>query len=88
MAEIGARAGHLLALLSPIFFPQRILVTGGTAEAGKPFFMALDNCYQALIGEYMQTLASLENDQPRPVEIVKGELGPEAAILGAALHFL
>jgi hypothetical protein len=36
----------------------------------------------------MLTLATLENDQPRPVEIVKGALGPEASILGAALDFL
>lgn len=88
MAEIGARAGHLLALLSPIFFPQRILVTGGTAEAGPHFFQAINDRYQVLIGEYMQTLAALENDPPRPVEIVKGALGAEASILGAALEFI
>ena len=47
MAQIGGHAGHLLALLSPIFFPQRILITGGTAEAGDPLFEAARRRYDS-----------------------------------------
>ncbi len=88
MAEIGWHAGHLLALLSPIFFPQTIAITGGTAEAGEPFFHAVRQRYTALIGEYMENLSALETGEGYPVEIVKGALGPEAAVIGAVVGFL
>lgn len=88
IAEIGANAGHLLALLSPVFFPERILITGGTSEAGAPLFTAIRQRYSQLIGDYMSGLAALAGGAPSPVEIVKGALGPEASVLGAALEFL
>jgi glucokinase len=87
LAEIGAHAGHLLAILSPVFFPQRILITGGTAEAGEPLFAAARERYADLIGAYMADLYALEGGERRPVEIVKGALGPEAAVIGAVLGF-
>ena len=88
MAEVGFHVGHLLAILSPIFFPQRILITGGTAEAGDPLFTAIRERYQALIGGYMAELAHLEKGVRLPVEILKGSLGSEAAIIGAAWGIL
>jgi len=88
LAQVGAHAGHLLALLSPVFFPQRILVTGGTAEAGDALFIPMRQRYQELIGTYLMEIARLETGVARPVEIVKGALGPEAAALGAALAFI
>jgi glucokinase len=88
MQGIGSHAGHLLALLSPVFFPQKIIVTGGTAEAGEPFLRAIRDRYRSMIGEYMLHLSSLDGSSPTPVEIVKGELGPEASILGSVFEFL
>ena len=88
LAQVGEHAGHLLALLSPVFFPQRILVTGGTAEAGEALFEPMRRRYQELIGAYLTEIARLETGTARPVEIVKGALGPDAAALGAALPFL
>jgi glucokinase len=85
MAEIGRHVGHLLALLSPVFFPQRILLTGGTAEAGEPLLQAVRKRYAQMIGDYMSNLALLETGTATPVEIVKGALGPEAAVIGAVL---
>jgi len=85
MAEVGDHVGHLLAILSPIFFPQRIVITGGTSEAGEPLFGAIRARYAALIGDYMANLALLETGVARPVDIVKGALGPEAAILGSVI---
>ena len=87
MAEIGTHVGHLLAILSPIFFPQRILVTGGTAEAGEPLMKAVRGSYQSLIGSYMAELTRLESGVLRSVEILKGSLGPDAAIVGTTLAF-
>jgi predicted NBD/HSP70 family sugar kinase len=88
MTDVGCHVGHLLAILSPIFFPQRILITGGTAEAGDPLFTAIRERYQALIGGYMAELAHLEKGVRLPVEILKGSLGSEAAIIGAAWGIL
>jgi glucokinase len=85
MAEIGGYVGHLLALLSPVFFPHRILLTGGTAEAGEPLLRAVRERYAALIGDYMANLSLLETGTARPVEICKGALGPEAAVIGTVL---
>jgi len=85
MAEIGDHVGHLLAILSPIFFPQRIVITGGTSEAGEPLFGAIRARYAALIGDYMANLALLDTGVGRPVDIVKGALGPEAAIIGCVI---
>jgi predicted NBD/HSP70 family sugar kinase len=72
MEEIGSYLGHLLAILSPIFFPKKILVTGGTAEAGEPFFIAIRKSYFDLIGDYMINLTTLENKLPKMIEINKG----------------
>ena len=85
MAEIGGHVGHLLALLSPVFFPQRILLTGGTAEAGEPLLRAVRERYAGMIGDYMANLALMETGVATPVEIHKGALGPEAAVIGAVL---
>jgi glucokinase len=87
MAQIGGHAGHLLALLSPIFFPQRILITGGTAEAGDPLFESARRRYKSLIGDYMTTLAKLDTGEASPVEIQKAALGPDAAVIGAVQGF-
>ncbi len=87
MAEVGGSVGHLLAILSPIFFPQRVVITGGTAEAGEAFFEAIRARYAGLIGSFMSELAQLETGTAQPVEILKGQLGPEAAILGSAAAF-
>jgi glucokinase len=90
MTEVGRHAGHLLALLSPVFFPQRIIITGGTAQAGECLFSAIRDRYQTLIGAYFTELAHLETggDKSQGVEIVKGELGPDAATIGAVLNIL
>jgi glucokinase len=87
MAQIGSHVGHLLALLSPVFFPQRILITGGTAEAGEPLFAAARERHAALIGDFMAGLAQLDSGSARAVEIQKAALGPEAAVIGAVQGF-
>ena len=84
MAEVGGHAGHLLAILAPVYFPQRIIITGGTSEAGEALLEATRGRFASLIGEYMQELTYLESGERHRVEIVKGELGPEAAMIGCA----
>ena len=89
MTEVGQHTGHLLALLSPIFFPERIIITGGTAQAGDSLFSAMRQRYQTLIGAYFSRLIYLETGlADQRVEIVKGLLGPDAATIGAVLNIL
>jgi glucokinase len=89
MNEVGQHAGHLLALLSPVFFPERIIITGGTAQAGDSLFSAVRQRYQILIGAYFSRLIFLETGlSDQKVEIVKGLLGPDAATIGAVLNML
>jgi len=89
MTEVGDHAGHLLALLSPVFFPQRIVITGGTAQAGESLFSAIQKRFQTLIGAYFAELTHLETgDEGQGIEIVKGELGTDAATIGAVLNIL
>jgi glucokinase len=89
MSEVGQHAGHLLALLSPVFFPERIIITGGTAQAGDSLFSAMRERYQSLIGNYFSKLIYLETGlSDQKVEIVKGLLGPDAATIGAVLNIL
>jgi glucokinase len=89
ITEVGHHAGHLLALLSPVFFPQRIVITGGTAQAGECLFSAIRQRYQGLIGAYFQELTYLETgERGQPVQIVKGVLGPDAATIGAVLNIV
>ncbi len=89
MTEVGRHAGHLLALLSPVFFPQRIVITGGTAQAGESFFSAIRDRFQTLIGAYFAELIRLETGiEGQSIEIVKGLLGPDAATIGAVLNLL
>jgi glucokinase len=88
MAEVGFHVGHLLAILYPIYFPQRILVTGGTAEAGDALFTTIRERCQVLIGQYMTEITGLETGERKPMEILKGSLGAEAAIIGAAWGIL
>jgi N-acetylglucosamine repressor len=89
MSEVGQHAGHLLALLSPVFFPERIIITGGTAQAGESLFSSVRERYQTLIGAYFSKLIYLETGlTDQCVEIVKGVLGPDAATIGAVLNML
>ena len=89
MTEVGRHAGHLLALLSPVFFPHRIVITGGTAQAGESLFSAMRDRFQTLIGAYFAELIYLETGvKGQGIEIVKGMLGPDAATIGAVLNLL
>lgn len=89
MTEVGRHAGHLLALLSPVFFPQRIVITGGTAQAGESLFSAMRDRFHTLIGAYFEELTLLETGvEGQGIQIVKGLLGPDAATIGAVLNIL
>jgi glucokinase len=86
--EIGAHLGHLLAILSVLFFPSRIALSGGVAEAGPAL---LDPCvaqFESLVADYFEIVAASSRGYCTTVEIRKGLLGGDAAMIGAAARAL
>lgn len=86
--EIGTHLGHLLAILSVIFFPSRIALSGGIAEAGQAL---LDSCatqFNSLIADFFEIVAAASGGYCTQVEIRKGLLGGDAAMIGAAARAL
>jgi glucokinase len=85
MQQIGAYLGLTLANLALIFYPDRIALTGGTAEAGEVLLEAVRRRYAELLGDYHRIVGELTEDAiPRP-EIVLGA-GGETGILGAVVE--
>jgi glucokinase len=86
MTQVGAWVGQTLASLSVIFYPHRIAITGGTANAGAALLDAARAQFDALVGDFFRDLAANTGGNFRDVEIVLGEGGGETGILGAAVE--
>jgi glucokinase len=86
--EIGAHLGHLLAILSVLFFPSRIALSGGVAEAGPALLGPCVAEFDSLVADYFETVAEASEGYCTSVEIQKGLLGGEAAMIGAAARAL
>jgi len=77
MSGIGRWLGQWLASLTPMFFPDKIVLCGGIAEAGEPLLAACQARFYALAGaEYARC------------EIVPGQFKGMAGVVGAAIPFL
>jgi glucokinase len=86
MQQIGKYVGHTLALVCPIYLPQRIALTGGTTEAGEVLLAACRERFLAMLGGYYQHLATLAPAYYREPEIVVGKLRSEAGLIGAVVE--
>jgi len=86
--EIGKHLGHLLAILSVLFFPSRIALSGGVAEAGSPLLDACVAQFESLVAGYFEIVAASSRGYCTTVEIRKGALGGDAAMVGAAVRAL
>lgn len=86
--EIGGYVGQALASLSVIFLPDRIALTGGTAEAGPVLLEAARRRFNALVGEYHRTFARMAGEPYTEVEIVLGKARGETGVIGAAVELL
>jgi hypothetical protein len=71
-----------------IFLPDRVALTGGTAEAGPVLLEAIRARFEAIAGEYHRTFARLAPATYSGVEIVLGEGRGETGILGAVVELL
>jgi glucokinase len=85
IGEIGAYAGELLASLSHIFLPERITLSGGTANAGAPLLEAVQQRFEYLVGDYHRIYASRSGGYYNGVEIVLGKLKEETGMIGATV---
>ena len=86
MSQIGSWLGQALTSLSVIFYPHRIALTGGTASAGPIFLDACRRRFAHLAGDFFRDIALNTGGHFRDVEIVLGERGAEAALLGASVE--
>jgi glucokinase len=88
MARLGRYLGQALASLSAIYLPDRIALTGGTAEAGLPLLQATRQRFDELAGDYHRTFARLGGELYSGVEIVLGKTRGETGIVGAAVELV
>jgi glucokinase len=85
ISEIGAYTGELLASLSHIFLPERISLSGGTANAGETLLKAVQERFEYLVGDYHRLYASRSGGYYDGVEIVLGKLKEETGMIGATV---
>ena len=86
MAQVGAYIGHALALLTPVFLPNKIALTGGTTEAGPVLLEACRTRFDSLIGDYHRTLAQMAGDYYSDIDIVLGKMRGETGVVGAVVE--
>lgn len=86
MAQVGSYLGHALALLSPIFLPNKIALTGGTTEAGPVLLDACRKRFQAMVGDYHRRLAEAAPEYYSEIDIVIGEMRGETGVVGAVVE--
>lgn len=73
--DVGSKLGLALVSVTNLLNPDRIVIGGGVAEAGRIIF---DKVEQTLITRAMVV-------QAKAVKVLKAELGNDAGMLGAAL---
>jgi glucokinase len=88
MRQIGRYVGETLASLSVIYLPDRMALTGGTAEAGPVLLDAARSRWEELVGEYHRTFAGLPGDYYAGTEIVFGRTRGETGVVGAVVEIL
>lgn len=86
MGQIGAYLGHTLAILSVIFYPHRIALTGGTTAAGAALLEPCRATFARLVGDFFRDIAANTGGHFREVEIVIGKCGSEAGLLGSVVE--
>ncbi|RPI94695.1 MAG: ROK family protein, partial [Chloroflexi bacterium] len=84
--QIGSYLGQTLASLCSIFLPDRVALTGGTAEAGTVLLDACRRRFDSLVADYHRTIADMAPNFYSGVEIVLGEKRSESGMVGAVVE--
>jgi glucokinase len=85
MRRIGEWVGQLLASLSVIYLPDRMALTGGTAEAGTVLLDTVRSRWDELVGDYHRTYVEM-GDYYDGTEIVFGRT--RGGVVGAVVELL
>lgn len=85
MGRIGRWVGQLLASLSVIYLPDRMALTGGTAEAGPVLLETARARWDELVGDYHRTYVQM-GDYYDGTEIVLGRTRGETGVVGAVVE--
>ena len=88
IGQIGRYVGETLASLSVIYLPDRMALTGGTAEAGPLLMEAVQARFEELVGDYHRTFAGMPGDYYSGTEIVFGRTRGETGVVGAVVELL
>jgi glucokinase len=88
VSQVGDHLGRALTLLSPIFQPNRIALTGGTTEAGAALLHACRQRFESLLGEYHHILSTMAHDYYTHVDITLGKMRGETGVVGAVVELL
>jgi glucokinase len=87
MRQIGDWVGQLLASLSVIYLPDRMALTGGTAEAGAVLLDTVRARWDFLVGDYHRMYVDM-GDYYEGTEIVFGRTRGETGVVGAVVELL
>jgi glucokinase len=86
MGQVGVYLGQALASLCSIYLPDRVALTGGTAEAGPVLLEACRQRFDQLVDDYHRVIAELAPDFSSGVDIVLGEMRGETGMVGAVVE--
>jgi glucokinase len=86
MSQIGRYLGETLATLCSIYLPDKVALTGGTAEAGPVLRDACRQRFDELVSDYHRAIMDMAPDFYTGVEIVLGEMRGETGMVGAAVE--
>ncbi|HVO69694.1 MAG TPA: ROK family protein [Aggregatilineaceae bacterium] len=86
MRQIGAYLVQALAMLCSIYLPDKVALTGGTAEAGPVLFEACCQRFDALVAVYHRAIAESAPGFYSGVKIVLGEMRGETGMVGATVE--
>jgi glucokinase len=87
MRRIGNYVGQLLASLSVIYLPDRMALTGGTAEAGPVLLETVRARWDELVGGFHRMYVGM-GDYYDGTEIVLGRTRGETGVVGAVVELL
>lgn len=88
MTKIGRYLGEALATLCSIYLPDKIALTGGTAEAGPILLDACRQRFDELVSEYHRAIMTAAPDFYPGFEIVLGEMRGETGMVGAVVEII
>jgi glucokinase len=84
--SVGQYLGQLIANLYAIFFPDKVTLTGGTAEGGSVLLEACRQRFDEFSGNFMRMVHEAAPDQCSLLAIELGQVKGEAGVVGSVVE--